>query len=341
MKSIRLKDQGKTYIVVPVDDNPQQSAGDSTSPYMYYIKDETDEVIGCLTFTWSRTLRATVSNLTFRSPPEEELAYLAILPYIPLPIEKITSLYKQGSYCFRYLLNTGSDGLDADNKGYHIKMQDGMRRSVQKLMFGGTPTDDQVRRQILKTLHDHWLDDPHTFIPLEILKIFVPVDDTSVVRNVLFLLDEDLIEANMTPNADPPKVNTVKIKNKGIKYIEDQSEFSIKVPSEFVYQKIVGNQINATTSGNNSPIIMDSHNIDIVFNDIKTEVEKTEIENKQETLVLLQQLNEQLKEKKDPSEVKNLLDKLKGSTKWVYEKVINNPIISGIIVELLMKAAQR
>lgn len=335
MNRIKIKHDNKAYFITPAENNPRQSNGDTTAYFMYRVEDENEEIVGCVTFTWARTARAVASSLVFRSEPEEEIAYLALIPYLPFFPDLVKSLY---STCFRYMFNTMTDGLESDKSGYNIKVEGGFMRTMQRIIFGGQPTDDQVRRQTLIALHRHWLNDPHTFLPLPIINLFVPVEMKVLVRNTMFLLDEELVEAVMNGSADPPTIETVKIKNKGIKHIEDSSEFSVKFPSEFVYQKFMGDNINTTTSGSNSPVIIKSQNINIAFEEIEAEIKKTDVSNKQEIIVLLNQLKQEVTQKNDPEKVKGLLGEIKKKGSWLNEKILSHPLLAQLLAQALAKA---
>lgn len=159
-----------------------------------------------------------------------------------------------------------------------------------------------------------------------------------LVHNTMFLLNEELIEAGMNGSTDPPAIETVKIKNKGIKHIEDSSEFSDKFLSEFVYQKFMGDNISASTSGSNSPVIIKSQNISIAFEEIEAEIKKTDVLNKQEIIVLLNQLKQEVTQKNDPEKVTGLLGEIKKKGAWLNEKILSHPILAQLIAQALAKA---
>lgn len=335
MNKVKIKHDNKTYFVIPVEDNPGRSNGGTSSIFMYRVVNENEKIIGCVTFTWSGTARVVTTSLVFKNDHEEEITYLALMPYLPFFPDLVKGLYPT---CFRYMFNTMIDGLEKNKSGYSIGVQCGFMKTMQRIIFGGQPTDDQVRRQVLITLHNHWLDDPHTFIPLSIIILFVPVEIKVLERNLMFLLDEVLIDAIINSSTDPHTIETVKIKNKGIKHIEDSSEFSVKFPSEFVYQKFMGDNINASTSGKNSPVIIKSQNISIAFEEIEAEIKKTNISNKQEILVLLNQLKQEVVQKNDSEKIVGLLGEIKKRGSWLNEKILSHPLIAQIIAQALAKA---
>jgi len=335
MNRVKIKHDNKIYFITPVEDNPRQSNGDTTAYFMYRVEDENEEIVGCITFTWSRTARAVASSLVIRSKPEEEITYLALIPHLPFFPDLVKSL---NSTCFRYMFNATTNGLETNKSGYNIKVDGGFMKTMQRIIFGGQPTDDQVRRQILIALHTHWLNDPHTFLPLPIINLFVPVEMKVLVRNTMFLLDEELLEAVMNGSTNPHTIETVKIKNKGIKHIEDSSEFSIKFNSEIVYQKFMGDNINATTSGSNSPVIIKSQNINIAFEEIEAEIKKTDVLNKQEILVLLDQLRQEVTQENNPEKVKGLLGEIKKKGSWLNEKILSHPLLAQLLAQALAKS---
>jgi hypothetical protein len=330
---VKIKANNQILYVEPVENNPGQMLGDSTSPYMYRVI-KGDSVVGCITFSWSQTARAVAENLLFRSPLEEERAYLALIPYLPFDLEKVINLY---SHCFRYMFCLGSEGMEADSSGYSIDVRGGFTKMMQRFIFGDEPTDNQVRRQILSALRDHWLDDQYTGLPMPILNLFVPTDTKTLNRNALFLIGENLVEAVTTPT-NPPTIETLKINNNGIKHVEDQSEFSVNVPNEFVYMKIM-QQINASSTGNNSPVIINSQNVNVAFTEIENEVERKETDNKDELIGILRQLNTTLSKGGEPEKVQGLLAELKSKASWVNEKIISHPVLAQLIAQALAKSA--
>ncbi len=336
MIKVKIKHDNKVYFVTPAEDNPRQSNGDSTDFFMYRVEDESEEIVGCVTFAWARTARSVASSLVFRSEPEEEIAYLALIPHLPFFPDLIKGLY---STCFRYMFNTMNDRLENDKSGYSIKVENSFMRTMQRIIFSGQPTDDQVRRQILIALYNHWLTDQYTNLPLPLINLFVPVEMQVLIRNATFLIGEKLIEAVMRPSADPPVIETIKITNNGIKHIEDSSEFSVKFSSEFVYQKFMGDNISASTSGSNSPVIIKSQNISIAFEEIEAEIKTTDVSNRQEILLLLNQLKQEMTQENDPEKVKGLLGEIKKKGSWLNEKILSHPLLAQIIAQALAKAA--
>lgn len=146
MNRAKIKHDNKTYFVTPAENNPRKSNSDCMDYFMYRVEDENEEIVGCVTFTWSRTARAVASSLVFRNEPEEEIAYLALIPHLPFFPDLVQNLY---STCFRYMFNTFGEGLEINKTGYSIKVENGFMRTMQKIIFSGQPTDDQVRRHIL------------------------------------------------------------------------------------------------------------------------------------------------------------------------------------------------
>ena len=336
MNKVKIKYDNKIYFVTPAEDNPRQSGGDSTNLFMYRIEDENKEIVGCITFTWARTARSIASNLVFRNNPEEEIVYLVLIPHLPFYPDLAKKLY---SSCFRYTFNTITEGLDADKSGYSIRVEGGFMSTMQRLIFGGQPTEDQVRKQILLTLNNYRFEKPGDYLYIKLISLFVPVDQENLTRNLLFLHDEGLIDCKKIISSEGIIVSHSKILNPGIKYIENQSEFSIKSTTEIVYQKFMGDNINASSMGNNSPVIIKSQNISIAFEAIKAEIKTTEVSNKQEVLVLLNQLKQEMSQKNDPEKVKGLLGEIKKKGSWVNEKILSHPLLAQIIAQALAKAA--
>jgi hypothetical protein len=336
MNKVKIKQGNKIYFITPTEDNPRQSTGDNTDFFMYRVENENGKIVGCLTFTWSRTARAVASEIAFNSKQEEETTYLALISHLPFYPDLTSKLY---TTCFRYIFNTMADGLEADNSGYNIKTQGGFVQTMQRIIFGGQPTDDQVRRQILLMLNNHRIDRPGEYLHINLLRLFVPVDQKCLTRNLLFLHEEGYTDCKTANSNEGVIVSYAKILNPGVKHIEDSSEFSIKFPSEFVYQKFMGDNINASTTGSNSPVIIKSKNISIAFEEIGAEIKTTDVSNKQEILVLLDQLKQEVIQKNDPGKVKGLLGEIKKKGAWLNEKLLSHPVLAQLIAQALAKAA--
>lgn len=336
MIKVKVKHNNQTYYVTPVDDNPHRANGDSTDYFMYRIENGDGSIIGCITFTWARTARVVASELGFSNDREEELAYLSMIPHLPFYPDLAKKLY---TTCFRYMFNTMTDGLEADNSGYNIKVQDGFTNTKQRLMFGGEPSDDQVRREILTLLNNHHIDQPGHYLHSHKLELFIPVDQKTLMRNLLFLHDEGFVDCKTVDSKEGVIVSHAKILNPGIKHIEDSSEFSVKFPTKFVYQKFMGDNINASTSGDNSPIVIKSQNVNIAFNEIETEIKTTDVTNKQEMVVLLGLLKDEVTKRNDPVKVKGLLAEIKKKGSWLNDKILSHPLLAQIIAQALAKAA--
>jgi hypothetical protein len=336
MKKVKIIHDSKAYFITPVGDNPRQSTGGSTDFFMYRVEDEDGEIVGCLTFNWSRTARAVASEIVFNNTSEEEITYLALIPHLPFYFNFISKLY---TTCFHYMFNTMTDGLEADNSGYNIKVQDGFMRTMQRIIFSGQPTDDQIRKQVLLTLNSHRIESPGEYLHINLLRLFIPVDQKSLTRNLLFLHEEGFIDCKTLYGDEGIIVSHTKILNPGIKHIEGSSEFSKKFPSEFIYQKVMGDNISASTSGSNSPVIIKSKNISIAFEEIEAEIKKTDVSNKQEILVLFDQLKQEITQKNDPEKVKGLLGEIKKKGSWLNEKILSHPLLAQLIAQVLAKAA--
>lgn len=335
MNKVKIKRDNKTFYVTPAEDNPRQSNGDCTDYFMYKVEDESEEIVGCIIFTWSRTARAVTSERGFSNNREEERTYLSLIPHLPFYPDITKKLY---TTCFRYLFNTMTDGIEADNSGYNIIVKNGFTQTKQRIIFGGQPSDDQIRREILNTLNNHRFDKPGMYLHIYILGFFIPVDQKTLTRNLLFLHDEGFIDCKTANGSDGVVVSHSKILNPGIKHVEDTSEFSVKFSSEFVYQKFMGDSINVSTSGNNSPIIIKSQNISIAFEEIEAEIKTTDKSNKQEILVLLNQLKQEVTQKNDPEKVKGLLGEIKKKGSWLNQKILSHPLLAQIIAQALAKA---
>jgi len=319
MKKIRFQYEKKTYFATPIEDNPQKAKGDQGNLFYYRIYDENEKPIACITFFWSGSARDTLRP-QFKDN-EEELIYLFLIPHLPLYINSAKKIYTS---CFRYVFNTIKEGLAANNSEYNIKIEDDFLYTRQKIIFGKRPSEEQIRKKVLVTLYNYWLD-------YCTLKLFLPVEEKILNRDLLFLNDEGLIKCQIL---DDGSISHLKILNPGIKYIETHSK-SKKKHSPNRTQNI--RDINISISGQNNPIIINSQNLDIAFSEITAKIESKDFPNKQKASILLEELKSEVKKDiKDPNKIKKLLEKIKSTAPQINEKILKHPLIGPLISQILI-----
>jgi hypothetical protein len=328
MKKIRFQYEKKTYFATPIEDNPQKAKGDQGNLFYYRIYDENEKPIACITFFWSGSARDTLRP-QFKDN-EEELIYLFLIPHLPLYINSAKKIYTS---CFRYVFNTIKEGLAANNSEYNIKIEDDFLYTRQKIIFGKRPSEEQIRKKVLVTLYNYWLDYPGNFIHICTLKLFLPVEEKILNRDLLFLNDEGLIKCQIL---DDGSISHLKILNPGIKYIESPSKFNKKQNLNWT-QNFIRDNINISTSGKNSPIVINSQSIDIAFSEITAKIESKDFPNKQKASILLEELKSEVKKDiKDPNKIKKLLEKIKSTAPQINEKILKHPLIGPLISQILI-----
>jgi len=96
----------------------------------------------------------------------------------------------------------------------------------------------------------------------------------------------------------------------------------------------MGHKITASTTGNQSPIVI-GENINIAFGDIITEIENEGGENKEEVIELVRELKSEMESDKNPDKITNLLSQIKEKASWVNEKILSNPFLSQLLAIIL------
>lgn len=96
----------------------------------------------------------------------------------------------------------------------------------------------------------------------------------------------------------------------------------------------MGNKIQASTKGNQSPIVI-GENINIAFGNIITEIENENGENKEEVIRLVKELNDEVTKDKDPSKIMSILGQIKDKASWVNAKILSHPFLSQLFATIL------
>ncbi len=326
MKRVRFLYKNEAYFATPFEDNPQKTKGDHSDLFMYRIYDENEKPVACIAFSWAGTTRDGLINPQFKNNKEEETTYLFLIPHLPLYIDTAKKLYTE---CFQYVFNNEYEGLETNGYAYNLKTEKNLLFTRQKIVFGKQPSEEQIRKEILTTLYTHWLDYPENFVHTCTLKLFIPVEGKKLNRNLLFLSNEEFIKCQILNNGI---VSHSKILNPGIKYIENPLEYNEKQNSN------IKDNINISTSGKNSPIIINSQNVDIAFSEIFSKIESRDFPNKQEASRLLVELESKIKkDDKDPNKIKKLLEKIKKMAPLINEEVLKHPLIGHLVSQILTR----
>lgn len=339
-KRIRFRNCRRKYIAEFIGDNfvSQKHQGTFIKPTaMFRIWDEHQkEVLGCVTFTEHLLIDSVWAQPHKKHFPTNYRAeaLINLLHYLPFDPEKIRKLYHE---CYEYRFDRDFGDNKTEDTLYRIKANDSFEATFQRVMFGDAVTNRGIQEAALEIMFNHWEDNPDTNVLLEVLTNILPVREVDLIKNLKLLLSENKIRAVTSPS-DPQKLISVGIEPPTVRELEGEVKQELKYPS-FV-KNIYGSNIETTTYGANSPVIINIEEIETVFEAIQKEIkEHPNLKDKEEIFQTVSELHTEITKSKDPKKVKGLLEKLKGSANKIYQKILSNPYVSGVIVELLMKAA--
>ncbi len=266
-----------------------------------------------------------------------EYAFANLLPHLPLDMKNVKKIYDESSaYAFVEFSNK-PDGFSEDGITYFIELKGNFFKTAQGIVFKDGMNRKAVRREILQVLSNEF-EENGTALRIEVLQSSIPVTTKELVFNLRLLKEDEKVEIISSPG-DPEKIVSVKIKSDGFKELEGEGQTPLQLPQ--MVKNYYAPHIETKTYGANSPITVNIDEIKTVFATLQKEIkENPELKNKEEVSQTVEELETEVTKTKNPSKVKELLEKLKGSASWVYQKVITNPIVSGIIVEILMKMAK-
>lgn len=335
-KKIRFRNNGKKYIAEFIGDNfvsEKSPNGLIRGVVMFRILDEHQKkVLGCVSFTVSLLVGLTRTGFPEKYKVE---ALVNLLHYLPFDPAKFENIYPS---CYEYRFDSGLDEDTEEDGIYRIKAEGDFEAIFQRLIFGDTLTNRKIQDAALEVMFNDWEDHADTNVLIETLIAILPVAEANLIKNLKLLLSENKIHAETSPG-DPQKLISVGLEPPTIRELEGETKPEVKYPS--MVKNIYGTNIENTTYGANSPITVNIEEIETVFEGFQKEIkEHPDLKNKEEVSQTVKELESEITKTKDPKKVKGLLEKLKGSANWLYQKILTNPYVSGVIVELLMKAAQ-
>lgn len=340
-KKIRFRNSGKKYVAEFISDNfvSRKLQGTFVKPIaMFRIWDESqNEVIGCVTFTEHLLIDSVWAQPNKKHFPSvyKVEALVNLLNYLPFDPVKLKEIYDE---CYEYRFDRDFGDDQKEDRLYKIKANDSFEATFQRIMFADTVTNRNIQDSALVILYNHWEDNPDTNVLVEILASILPVSEVNLIKNLKLLLSEHKIHAVTSPS-DPQKLISVGLEPPTIRELESEVRPELKYPS--MVKNIYGTNIETTTYGANSPITVNIEEIETVFEAFQKEIkEHPNLENKEEVSQTVKELQAEITKDKDPKKVKGLLGKLKGSANWLYQKILINPYVSGVIVDLLMKTTQ-
>lgn len=330
---MRFKNKNKTYRLVLERKGFDIANGSFKKGLaMFSVLDEyEDETIGCISFGVSLLNSITSDDRSKKliNSEKSELLFLSLLPHLELNFDQLIKNYKH-SYCTAYLFDSQSEtGYFEKEQLYYIKIQNGFYKTVQDIIFQGEITNDKIQGKILEILYNHWEEETVTNILFEDLQIMIPVEFKALYRNLKALEEEDKIEILSSPS-DNTKIISAKIKADGRKEIEGRKN----TPPSAIIEYIMGNKIQASTTGDKSPIVI-GQNINLAFGDIITEIENENGENKEQAINLVKDLEKEVTNDKNPDKVINILKQIKDKASWVNQKILSHPLLSQLLAMIL------
>ena len=221
---------------------------------------------------------------------------------------------------------------------YRIKAEGTFESIFQRLIFGETVTNKKIQEAIKEILFNNWELGTNSNVLFETILEVLPIPKENLLKNIRLLIDDDEIRALLSP-ADNETIISMGLKPKSIHLLEGDKKQEIEYKSMNKY--IYGTNIEATTHGANSPVTIRVDEIETVFKNIQNEIKENSSlsdDEKRNTSLVVENLQTEITEAKDPKKVAELVKKLKNTAGWVWQKILVNPYVSGVIIELLSKA---
>jgi len=264
-----------------------------------------------------------------------EFSFANLLTHLPIDMERVTSIFERSLSCFNVEFGSISDNYDREKDTYSIKLDGNLFNTAQKIVFKEGINRKSIKKEILQILLNNLEENPTGFMKIEELESSVPILTKEVIFNLNLLEEEGNVKCIRQLSESSPIIN-VKITAKGISELDISNE-TLKEKASTVNNYFAPN-IVTQTYGSNSPISINIGEINTVFESLKKEVEEDkDIQNKSEVINMLDELKTDVINKENPNKVQENLGKIKAIGTWIYDKIIINPYVSGIIVDLLMR----
>ena len=336
-KIIRFRNNGTKYITEYLGDNfvsDKSPNGLIKGVAMFRVWNEGDvNSLGCVSFTIS--LLVGLTRTGFPSKYKENVL-VNLLNYLPFNLEKCIEIYPN---CYEYRFDSGLDEDVEETSLYRIKAEGTFESIFQRLIFGETVTNKKIQEAIKEILFNNWELGTNSNVLFETILEVLPIPKENLLKNIRLLIDDDEIRALLSP-ADNETIISMGLKPKSIHLLEGDKKQEVEYKSMNKY--IYGTNIEATTHGANSPVTIRVDEIETVFKNIQNEIKENSSlsdDEKRNTSLVVENLQTEITEAKNPKKVAELVKKLKNTASWVWQKILVNPYVSGAIIELLSKAA--
>lgn len=306
---------------------------------------ETQEAIGCTVFFLGGILSGysweSKEDTEYGKEAKRELALANLLPHIDFGFTNLKDNYnKRGSHCLIFTFGSDRDGFkDGDPSEYSIQLNDGFLKTAQRLVFPNGLERLHIEKEILQILFNALEENPQTSVLFEDILASIPLTTKTLVMHLNLLHEDKKIDLNMSPHADPPKIVSAKIKSSGIKTLEGE----VESPSQSLQmvKNIFGTNIEAASHGPNSPITISVDQVGTFFQNIQREIDAhpdLKFDEKKEISKIVKEIEVEVTKTKDPKKIARLVRKLQSSANWVWQKILLNPYVSGVITELALRS---
>lgn len=340
----RIKIDGKTLLVFRDRDRVVEgrtSSGGFDVVLRRLLIQEVDgsKMVGCVVFylgilaaySWDSE-----EDTIYGKEEKRELAFANLLPHIPLGFDHLKNTYGHSSTCLSCFFDKDNDGFQDDKTTYYIKLENSFIKTAQRLMFPKGLNKKVIEFEILQILLNSLEENPTTFMSIDDLKASIPLTTKSLFFHLDLLKEEDKIDFVTSPHSDPPKIISVKIKSKGIRYLDGDSGNVVQSPQ--MVKNVYGTNIeNLTTHGDNSPINITFNDINAAIGEIIKQVEEKEFQDKKEVLQSVTELQKELGGRQEPSKVRTHMENIKQKAAWVYNLIFKNPVLTAFLTQLLLK----
>lgn len=158
-----------------------------------------------------------------------------------------------------------TDEIKKEDDVIYIKASSTISSTARAIIFSGEkPTNNLIRREVLKVCFNFWQNEPHGFVNRNELLKFIPVSEIELERNLSYLVDSHFIKGGLTSGG----YLNVRITTQGIDIFENQMEFerrfSLKPEQQTV--NVGGDMITTILVGNENQNIVKSATEEILVN---------------------------------------------------------------------------
>jgi hypothetical protein len=139
----------------------------------------------------------------------------------------------------------------------YIKASSTISGTARSIIFSDEkPSNNLIRREILKVCYNYWQNEPHGFAQRTELLKFIPVTEVELERNLDYLVKSFYIEGGLTTGG----YIHVKITPRGIDLFEDRTEFERRFALRAEQQtvNVGGDMITTILVGNDNQNIIKS-----------------------------------------------------------------------------------